>query len=429
MILLVEMLSSSFLFPQGVNTTARYGLDFLFCAPLLPLLLRRGILRKGGFRLLTIYFAWCLFTVAYSLVPAYSLGRALSSMLLIASLAVLAFDVTDQDGVADLLRNYLVGCGIIVALVAFAALFLPHNITFSSIEMLDANGRPIPGTIDYASGGISRFVGIFTQPNELGALVIVTIGAALAYWKFASKRGRLLLAALIATAAAFGIAADSRSSMAASMLGVLAFLVWKYRWRGLLACAAVAAALVLAMAFTVGDLDSYVSRGNVASLTGRTDVWNYAMNQVKASPLLGYGYEVEGQIYQLKYFPLWWGPWDEGPRSSLHNDYLSHLVGVGVPATLFWLFIILRPWANLFRQKDDPWALKPIFLLIVLPLLILNCAESGAGDCHYSTGLLFMLCWALAERARLLRSEKTAQDNTSANTAPTLISAIAALDR
>ncbi|MGH7932228.1 MAG: hypothetical protein ACREQN_03565, partial [Candidatus Binataceae bacterium] len=39
--------------------------------------------------------------------------------------------------------------------------------------------------------------------------------------------------------------------------------------------------------------------------------------------------------------------------------------------------------------------------LIVVPVLILNCAESSAGDCGWVLGLLFVLAWALAERYRL----------------------------
>ena len=90
------------------------------------------------------------------------------------------------------------------------------------------------------------------------------------------------------------------------------------------------------------------------------------------------------------------------------------MVGVGVPATLLWLFIILRPWASLFRHEDDPWGLKPLALLVIVPLLILNFTESGAGDCHYTTGVIFVLCWAIAERARLLAIERAAHDRREA---------------
>jgi len=404
-VLLAEMLSSNAFVPSGASTAIRYSMNALFCLPLIPSLWRSGVMGQGGFRLLAVYFGWCLVTVAWSLAPVYSLGRAFSSMLLVAGLIALALDVSSGDDVTRLIGRFLVGCALVVAIQAAAALVLPHSITFASPEMLDANGMPIPGTTSESSGGIARFVGIFTQPNQVGALAIVTVGMSLACWRRVGQGRRIILAALALVALALGVLADSRSALGATAFGIVVFLLWKYRWRGAFAVGALAVVSAIALSLAVKDIGAYVGRGDVSTLTGRTDVWQYSIEQIKESPILGYGYEVEGQIYQLRYFPLWWGPWDEGPRSSLHNNYISHMIGVGIPAFLLWLFIMLRPWFVLFRRKDDPWDLKPIALLVILPLLILNFAESGAGDCHYATGVAFVLCWAVAERARLLRSE------------------------
>ena len=100
-------------------------------------------------------------------------------------------------------------------------------------------------------------------------------------------------------------------------------------------------------------------------------------------------------------FPIWWGPWEEGPRSSLHSEYLSKAVSLGVPALVFWVFFFMRPWLALLRSKDDPWNLKPLFFLVVVPVLLLNFTESTAGDCRYAVGMIATLGWALAERRRL----------------------------
>ena len=123
-------------------------------------------------------------------------------------------------------------------------------------------------------------------------------------------------------------------------------------------------------------------------------------------PLTGYGYEVAGAIFQSKYFPIWYGPWDQGSQSSLHNGYLNHAIGVGIPATLFWLFIVLRPWWFAMRQKEDPWNLKPLALLVVAPCLIHNMSEASVGDFLGVIGLLFGIVWAVGERYRLLAQER-----------------------
>src|SRR5215472_2622917 len=409
-LLLTEMLSANFLMPAGVSTATRYSLNLIFCAPLVPFFWRSGLIWQGGFRLLLVYFAWCLITVTYSLVPIYSLGRLFSSLLLVSAACALALEVSDKEDVARLLRNFFIGCSILVVFLAASYVLLPHDITFVSPDPLDANGHPILGMISESSGGISRFVGIFTQPNEVGSLVLVTIAVGIAYWMSATKRVKVRMAAIMIAALVLGVLSDSRSSMGAMVVGVSLFFLWKYRWRAILVGggAFLAAAFVLVM--MLSNARTYLERGDVSTLTGRTEVWSYAVDEIKESPLLGYGYEVEGAIYDLRHFPIWYGPWDEGPRSSLHENYLGHMVGVGIPATLLWLFVLLRPWVALFRGDEDPWGLKPLALLIVVPCLIVNFAESSAGDGSYCDGLIFMLCWAIAERARMQALERAKRE-------------------
>jgi len=409
-VLLTEMLSANVFMPAGFNTVTRYVLNFIFCAPLVPILWRSGLIWQGSFRLLLLYFAWCLITVTYSLVPVYSLGRLISSLLLVSAVSVLALEVSDKQDVRRLLRNFLIGCSILVALLAASYLLLPHDITFASPEALDVNGNPIPGVISESSGGIARFVGIFTQPNEVGSLVLVTVGVAVVYWMSASKRTKLLLAEVMTTAIVLGVLSDSRSSMGALVFGLVVFLLWRYRWRGILAVGLAVAAAGFVAILMLSDARTYLARGDVSTFTGRTEVWDYALDQIEEAPLLGYGYEVEGQIYELRHFPIWYGPWDEGPRSSIHENYLGHMVGVGIPATLLWLFVMLRPWVALFKHDEDPWGLKPLALLVALPYFIVNFAESSAGDCAYCDGVIFMLCWALAERARMQAIETAKRD-------------------
>ncbi|MGH9645628.1 MAG: O-antigen ligase family protein, partial [Bryobacteraceae bacterium] len=198
-------------------------------------------------------------------------------------------------------------------------------------------------------------------------------------------------------------------------VGVTLYSVWRWRVRGVLLLAAGAAALGVAfIIYAHGDLAAYTRRGDVATLTGRTDIWGFVVQQIKSRPMSGYGYAVSGAIFQSPYFPIWWGPWDLGPHSSLHNGYLDHAVGVGIPATLLWLFIILRPWVFVFRQPANTWNLKAIFLLIVIPILINNLTEEILGDFTDSVGVLFGLAWALGERYRLLAMQRVETERVEA---------------
>ncbi|MGH7906831.1 MAG: O-antigen ligase family protein, partial [Candidatus Binataceae bacterium] len=259
-------------------------------------------------------------------------------------------------------------------------------------------------------GGIDRFCGILNGPNDLGGLMLITVGAALVCWDGSSRRQRLLLALTIAAAAIFCAIADSRSAFVAVGAGCALYLIWKKGLRGILICGGgLALAAAAALAIDPG-LFAYIGRGNVGTLTGRTDIWAFAIKSIKERPLLGYGYEVSGAIFKSKYFPLWWGPWNYGPHSSLHDGYLGHAVGVGIPAAMFWMYIVMRPWFFVFRQDGDPWRLKSIFFLVAVPILVNNLSEQILGDFAGSAALLFGLSWALAERYRLVMLERAATE-------------------
>lgn len=85
-----------------------------------------------------------------------------------------------------------------------------------------------------------------------------------------------------------------------------------------------------------------------------------------------------------------------------------------MPAMLFWVFFFMRPWVWLFVRNQDPWRFKRMFLLVIVPILVLNMVETTAGDCRYAVGLLATLCWALAERRRLEYHEARREPATTA---------------
>ena len=122
------------------------------------------------------------------------------------------------------------------------------------------------------------------------------------------------------------------------------------------------------------------------------------------------------RFLQSQYFSGWDDLWSEGPKTSLHNGFLSRAVSMGMPALLFWLFIMTRPILSVFRRDQDPWALKSIALLSILPVLVLNSTES-IGDFRSFPGIEIGLAWALLERERLFartqRAEREQQEQES----------------
>jgi O-antigen ligase len=271
---------------------------------------------------------------------------------------------------------------------------LPRSITYDVPELYRVNQQ------------IERFRGVLNNPNDIGCLMLITLGPTLAFWNRFEKRKKKWLGAIALLSVAEGGLADSRTPFVAIGLGLMLYVLWRYRLRGILLMVGAAGALVLALPLFGHNLSEYTGRGDVTTLTGRTEMWAFVVSQIRERPLTGYGYEVAGAIFKSRYFPLWYGPWEEGSQSSLHNGYLNHMVGVGIPATIFWLFIVLRPWWFALRQKADPWNLKPLALLVVIPCLVHNMSEASIGDFLGVVGLLFGVAWAVGERYRMFAQEE-----------------------
>ena len=383
-LLLIEELSGASFLPFSADHLylVRYPLLIAFCGTAVWTALQDSEIWQGGFLDYLIFLGLGVISISYSLVPNFSTARILAAILIFMTLFRIAREVTSREDIEKLLSWFLIGTGIVWCVILICMVVTSADKVWDVEEMT----------------GLVRLKGIYDSPNQIGEIALATIAAAMVVWSSTTGWKRALLVAQMVAAVALSGLADSRSPFVGIAVGGLLYLIWKYRFR--------AVPIILALGLVGYGLVSvmnpeYFNRGDVTSLTGRTEVWDFAIDKIKQRPLLGYGFEVEGQIMLAHDFPIWWGPWEEGPRSSIHSEYLSKAVSLGVPALLFWAFFFVRPFIAMFRRKDDPWNLKPLFFLIVVPVLILNCTESTAGECRYSVGMIATLCWALAERQRL----------------------------
>lgn len=385
LLVLEEILPYLRLIPADLESrwVYRYPLLLSLCLPMLPVVWNSGILLQGRFKQFALYHAWCAVTISYSLVPAISAGRLLPSVLLFCTLGALALEVQNSEDIQRILGCFLLGCGLLLAMVTIGALVLAHD--FNWVQ----------------DGRIERFSGILGGPNELGGLMIAATSAGLVHWKSTRGLRRAGTAFVIVSSLLLAAMANSRSAFLALAGGAALYAMWRYRARGVLVCLALALIAVVAWMFLDPELRAYFNRG-VDTLTGRTEAWQFEVKAMMRRPATGYGYQVEGRIFQDRYFTNWESFWNRGADTPLHNGYLSIAVGVGIPALLFWVFVFLSPWFALFRRREDPWGLKPIALLVVAPMLIMGLDESWIDTVRYPRGILLMVCWMLAERQRLL---------------------------
>lgn len=387
-----------------------YPLLFAFCLPAFPAAWRKWCLTERYFTSYLIYLGWAAVSAIYSLNPIISAGRLFPELLLFGALTLVALSTNSAVDVRTALWRFQIGCVVLLCLTAFAAVALPPHVF---VEGRDPAVGIYPWVSD--SSGLYRFEGVFNSPNAIGSLMLISVGLALYLWRAATPPQRIALAVIILAATIFGAMADSRSPAVSLLLGIGAYTVWKYRARGLTMCAVLALAGTLIYSALGATARLGISR-NITTLTGRTAAWQFEIRKVKERPLTGYGYEVEGAIFQDPRFPNWDKFWNRGSNTPTHEGYLSIAIGLGVPALLFWLYIILRPWMMLFRRAGDPLNLLPLFFFVVLPLLLRGLAETGVGEVRGLEGLVFFFAWMIAERERLpalLASHDAAADSHS----------------
>lgn len=389
---LIEVLIQTRFISHGARAIGHYSLVALFCFPLLPKAWSDRTNWRGGFKLYACYLGWAAVTIVYSLAPAYSAARLIDAVMVLSVMTLLAREVEDREGAERLIKQLAIAFSVTMVVVAATFVLLPRSLTWTLPDLTQ------PGS------ALRRFSSVLGNPNDVGELMLLTVGTGLCCWPHVSRRWKIAIALVIPLALVADAFADSRTPFIALTVGAAAWTIWKYRARGLLIIAS--SGLLIALAFLAFGNWHYLERGNVTTLTGRTEIWSYIIKRIEAHPLLGYGYAVSGEIYQRPYFPLWWGPWSGGPHSSLHDGYFNRAIGVGIPATLFWLYIVVRPWVSLFRGRSDDWGLKPVAFWIVLPSLVHNLAESSVSDGIGAVGLAFVAVWAIAERYRMFKIEQ-----------------------
>ena len=388
---------------SDLGALIRCPVEFLFCLPILLSVWRSKLLHQGGFRDYKIFLIIALASASYSQLPEITLVRAVAAILPFIALCAIAEEVHNGEDARRVMGILLAGCGIVVVVNVFALALVPASTLW----------QPDPDT------GLLRFCGIFTGPNEIGSLAIATLGAGFGYWPVTKGWKRALTACVMVGSTILAVLADSRSPLAASAIGVAIYFVWRYRLQGAIAIVALFT-IVYSVFVSVPSLRVYVDRGDVASFTGRQVAWDFAIRSIEERPLIGYGYDVEGQILESKYFDGWDEVWSEGYQTSLHNGYLSRAVSLGLPALLFWIFFITRPMLMAFMPDQDEWSLRSIIWLSILPTLILNLTES-IPDFGSFAGLEMAVVWMLLERQRLFIQAKSAIHTAIAEEAKSLL--------
>ena len=290
----------------------------------------------------------------------------------------------------------LMSIGLLVAL--YTATRLNHRqfvvaVLISSTILMVASlfnmQRQFVGGID---GGYA-VIGVFPQKNVLGVRMLILSFAGLIALsdKNYDPVWRLLGGAILLPAAILLFKAQSATAVLLylALISLLGFLVliWRaaIRVRGL-------RALLLSALVAIGSLgglllsnllrfdpwkDGLQALGKSTTLTGRTDIWQVALDAIEKNPLLGVGAgnfwrdEVNAAVIIANQFQ------HEGSQFYFHNAYLESGVALGLPGMLLFialfftgLFLLVRHWWQNQSRLD------PFFVAIAMMLFLRSFTES-----------------------------------------------------
>lgn len=153
----------------------------------------------------------------------------------------------------------------------------------------------------------------------------------------------------------FGIAlitmalAQTRSAILGFFVGTLLLLYFSKRI-GALTCVLLAVVLLFLATSAGSFFEEYMRRGQdadeVASLSGRTDWWEFGWTEFQKRPWTGMG------AFTARFTVL--AKFGDQEVSTVHNTYLEAALGVGIIGLIALLATFLGVWRSLIRELRRP---------------------------------------------------------------------------
>ncbi len=282
--------------------------------------------------------------------------------------------------------------------------------------------EPLPGDIVRLGMGL-------THANQ------ISMHAAIIFWlSFAISKAKYIIPARIFQAFCLFVlvSAVSRGGIAAFIIGGCVYVLFKRKSLMKRTIFAASGLIALASVFLIGlsfgqdwaqSIHDYLVRGqdreSLTSLTGRTEIWQFALSKALESPLIGHGYGVSR--FAMREFP--------SPTYALfvpahsHNSFLEAFLSTGIVGLIPFVLLFLRnlKWATgyyrlrrIFSPGIAHHAIIITFLLI--PVIII---ESTLASSLSPVHLLFFLYLLALDRENYFRAKAEHAHAIRAETAET----------
>ncbi len=224
--------------------------------------------------------------------------------------------------------------------------------------------------------------GIFPHKNQAGAsmVIFVFVGMFVAH-----VRGLALGGLIVVPAAIFLLFTQSKTAIAMLPLVLIVAHVVARSRRPAAAAALVVALLALINLLSVGSVYFEPVRNAIGSImpdatfTGRTDIWNFALQYAARRSITGYGFSAFWGTEQVVYGLSASSKWANGATDA-HNSYVNLALTVGMPGlVLVIIWIVILPLLDFHRvlQGASIRPLQMLFLRVCLFSVYASCFETS----------------------------------------------------
>lgn len=358
---------------ENLSTGAYYQLVWMAFAAFILLIQMVGFrLDRRVIRLplvmMGIYAFLGIATAGFSPSPLLSVYKASQLLLDFVLIAVSGYYLIEHERprlIPDLTVFLLM---LVILGAAVGGVFMPDQ-AFKSLYGGGTFGHTLRGVVPQV------------HSNELGllsaALVIIALIRGVELGSGLGKRFYWLSLCLLSFVVLVG--AQARTSIFSLSLALIIMFILVPRLRWLLFLMFFGGAIIVSWYFVTNGslgiedaLATYLRRGStdqqLQSLSGRTDLWEAGWRMVKASPLIGHGFQAGARLGGLRFgIP-------EG--MNMHSGHMQVLVDSGITGYIAWLmFVVPMIWMS-FRQfvqrhipiraQDDRYHLEAFLVMFVI---------------------------------------------------------------
>lgn len=311
----------------------------------------RLLLRPG----LVVMLGWFVISIVFSWEPALALRRFVFAVIVLTLCGITLLLPRNLRHFSDLIA---VAALAVLALCYLGVVFFPANAIHHATDFLEPEHD-------------GSWRGIFAHKNQAASMMVMLFFVGL----FVARARSLGLGALIiALSLIFLVLTRSKTPIGMFPLAmIVAAVVTSARRPKVGISVALGVGIVLNL-FTVGSvyidpvrqvLDAVMSD---SSFTGRTDIWKFAIGELGARLITGYGFGAFWGTEQVVFGLSGSGTWATAATDA-HNSYLNIALTTGLPGLLLaCIWFAVLPLSDYYRIRDDE-NVQPLATLFVQMLI------------------------------------------------------------